>query len=75
MHKDTFLLICGLLVFGTPLVGVPSEWKDIALFVLGFCVVVTAFLCRLGRRRRMRKSGDIPHMEHNPGRESEQVGT
>jgi len=75
MHKDTFLLVCGLLVFGIPLVGVPSAWKDIALFVLGFFVVATAFLCRLERRRRMRKSGDIPHMEHNPTKQGEQIDT
>jgi len=62
------MLLCGALTFAMPLVGVPSEWKDVPQFVLGALVIVIAFAYRLEYRRRMRHTDDTLHVEHNPGR-------
>ena len=66
MHKDTSLIVTGLLVFATPFWGVPLVWKDIALFVLGTLIVLIACLYRLDHRRSTRTSEQTLHLEHNP---------
>jgi len=66
MHADSFLLLCGALVFAVPFMQVREEWTDVALFSLGFLVMAIAFGYRLVRRKRMRREEHTYHVDHNP---------
>jgi TRAP-type C4-dicarboxylate transport system permease small subunit len=66
MYKESLLFFCGVLVFGTPLIGVPLDWKETALYILGALVMFIALICRIERRRRERREDDAVHEEHDP---------
>ena len=66
MRKDTFIIVTGSLVFLLPFLGIPTLWKDIAQFVLGALLVLTAVVCRIERRRSVRTASDTLHIEHDP---------
>jgi hypothetical protein len=67
MRRETILLILSLVVFSTPLLGVPYAWKDIVLFIVGACLLLVAVAYRMDARRRERTQADVLHEEHNPG--------
>jgi hypothetical protein len=66
MRKDTFVMVIGGVVFLLPFLGIPTLWKDIAQFVLGAALVLTAVACRIEHRRSMRTASDTLHVEHDP---------
>jgi len=70
MRKDIFLYIVGLLVFVVPFLGVPEAWKSTALFVLGACVILGAFACRITIRRLERSGNEYYYEENTPSEES-----
>jgi Ca2+/Na+ antiporter len=66
MRKDTFLMVLGALVFISPLLGIPHNWKEPALFMLGALTILTALIYRMEARRRERKVHSVAHTENNP---------
>lgn len=66
MRKDSFLLIIGIVVFITPFLGVPESWKAILLFILGGCVMVSAFFYRLASRKMEKSERDVVFTENEP---------
>ncbi len=63
MSKETFLLVIGLVVFATPLLGVPLSWKAIILFVSGASIVFIASVYWMQKRRHARPHADMLHAE------------
>lgn len=70
MRRETLLLVLGILVFVTPLLGVPYMWKDTAHFIFGASVALIAIVYRMDARRRERSHADVFHEEHNPNNDS-----
>jgi hypothetical protein len=70
MRKETLLLLLGVLVFISPLLGVPEAWRAGLLFGLGGCIVLVAILYRLDVRRRGRTDTELLHREHDPRAEA-----
>jgi TRAP-type C4-dicarboxylate transport system permease small subunit len=68
MRKDSVLIVAGFLVFLFPLLGIPHDWKDPALFILGGLTVLIALLYRIEARRREREVHSLAHEDHDPGR-------
>lgn len=66
MHKESFLLMVGFLVFVTPFLGIPEAWRAKLLFTLGAGIILAALSCRFSARRRNRRSSDIVHTENEP---------
>lgn len=66
MRKTTLLVILGVLVFITPLLGIPRSFKEQLIFALGAMVILLALLFRLDERRRERKQEDLSHREQGP---------
>jgi hypothetical protein len=66
MRKTTLLVILGILVFITPLLGIPRSFKEQSIFALGAMIILLALLFRLDERRRERKQEDLSHREHGP---------
>ena len=66
MRKETVLFICGALILLMPFLGVPLDWKEVALYVLGALVMFFALICRLERRRRERRNEDAAYEEFDP---------
>jgi VIT1/CCC1 family predicted Fe2+/Mn2+ transporter len=66
MRKNVFLLTVGVLVFITPLLGIPESWRAVLLFVLGALVILGAIACRLSARRHSRVEEDVFYEERSP---------
>jgi TRAP-type C4-dicarboxylate transport system permease small subunit len=66
MRKETQLLGIGLLVFISPLLGIPEGWRSGLLFGLGGLVVLIAILFRLEMRRAGRRDTEMMHREYDP---------
>lgn len=56
----------GILVFITPLLGIPRSFKEQLILALGAMILLLALLFRLEERRRERKQEDLSHREHGP---------
>lgn len=66
MRRETILALIGLLVFITPMLGIPYAWKDGLQFFAGTCTLLIAVAYRMDTRRRERARADVLHEEHNP---------
>lgn len=60
------MFVIGMGVFVTPFLGIPEDWRNIFLFLLGAGVVLGALACRLSARRSERYEGEMLHEEHGP---------
>jgi hypothetical protein len=67
MRRETILLILSVVVFGTPLLGIPYVWKDGILYTVGVFLILIAVVYRMDVRKRERSKEDMLHEEHNPG--------
>ena len=72
MRKETLLFLVGILVFVTPLAGIPLAWKEIGLFGAGALIMFIALLSRIEVRRRERRALDASYVENQPRFSEEQ---
>lgn len=61
MSRESLVFLLGLVVLLTPLIGVPPEWKDYALLVIGALLMLVGLSLRRGAyyRRLDRGNGEI----------------
>ncbi len=59
MSKETFVFILGILVFFTPFLGLPGDYKEWILIVSGVLLVVTGY--------RLRRAKFLRSLEHHSG--------
>ena len=66
MSKESTLLLFGILVFISPLLGIPEMWRSILLFALGALIVLIGIFYWLDARRSRRSAEETIHKEHDP---------
>lgn len=59
MSKETFVFILGIVVFFTPFLGLPGEYKEWILIVSGILLFVTGY--------RLRRAKFLRSLEHHSG--------
>ncbi len=59
MSKETFVFILGIIVFFTPFLGLPGEYKEWILIVSGILLIVTGY--------RLRRAMFLRSLEHHSG--------
>lgn len=59
MSKETFVFILGIIVFFTPFLGLPGEYKEWILIVSGILLIVTGY--------RLRRALFLRSLEHHSG--------
>lgn len=78
MSRESLVLLLGILVFFTPQLGIPSEWKSYVLFGAGVVLILLGFLLRRSSYLRKIDRGNGDHgsdsfVESGPRRESEEI--
>ncbi|PIR84899.1 hypothetical protein COU16_00050 [Candidatus Kaiserbacteria bacterium CG10_big_fil_rev_8_21_14_0_10_47_16] len=46
MSRESLIFVFGFIVFFSPFIGIPRDWKDIGLMVIGGLVMLFGFLLR-----------------------------
>ncbi len=59
MSKETFVFILGIVVFFTPFLGLPGNYKEWILIVSGILLIVTGY--------RLRRALFLRSLEHHSG--------
>ena len=59
MMKETFVFLLGLLVFFTPYLGVPSDYRKWLLIVTGMLIMAIGY--------RLRRNAFLSSLEHESG--------
>lgn len=59
MSKETFVFIIGIVVFFTPFLGLPGEYKEWILIVSGILLTITGY--------RLRRASFLRSLEHHSG--------
>lgn len=71
MRLETLLLIVGVLVFAEPFFGIPSSWKTLLSFFLGFMIILIALLFRYRTRTALNTKHETPIFIENSARARE----